>query len=68
MWWDKATEDLVRWIAEEAPVEISEKCGKLMQWRIPRMWTLCRGEDAAGSAVSEGLGQALPCEWDEDME
>jgi hypothetical protein len=39
MRWDKATEDLIRWIAEEAPAETSEKCGKLMQWRIPRMRT-----------------------------
>jgi len=39
MWWDKATEDLIKWIAEEAPVQISKKCGKLLQWRVPRMWT-----------------------------
>lgn len=29
---------------------------------------ICRGEDAAGSAIREGLGQVLPCEWDEDMD
>jgi hypothetical protein len=39
MWWNKATEDLIRWIAEEAPMQINEKCGKLLQWRVPRMWT-----------------------------
>jgi hypothetical protein len=31
MWWDKATEDLSG--------GLWKKCGKLMQWRVPRMWT-----------------------------
>lgn len=50
----------IRWIVEEVREVDAMASSKDVD--------ICRGEGAAGSAVREGLGQVLPCEWDEDMD